>query len=108
MAELQGDIDEAEAANDGERATRARLELDALLDELRRAVGLGGRDRPSGSGAERARVNVTRNLKRAIAALAAVSPALGAHLERSVRTGRYCAYEPEPAAALAWSVGSER
>lgn len=108
MAELQGDIDEAAAANDGERATRARLELDALLDELRRAVGLGGRDRPSGSGAERARVNVTRNLKRAIAALAAVSPALGTHLERSVRTGRYCAYEPEPATALTWSVDTER
>lgn len=40
----------------------ARVELEALLNELRRAVGLDGRDRPSGSGAERARVNVTRNI----------------------------------------------
>ncbi|MBW3557549.1 MAG: AAA family ATPase [Actinobacteria bacterium] len=108
MAELQGDIDEAEAANDGERATLARLELDALVEQLRRAVGLGGRDRPSGSGAERARVNVTRNIKRATAAIAEVAPALGAHLQHSVRTGRFCAYEPEPTAALDWSVDAGR
>ncbi|HEY8544482.1 MAG TPA: AAA family ATPase [Acidimicrobiales bacterium] len=102
--ELQDDIDEAEAHHDPERAARARLELDALVQELRRAVGLDGRDRPTGSGAERARVNVTRSLKRAIAAVADQLPDLGAHLERSVRTGRYCAYSPEPSTALTWDV----
>jgi hypothetical protein len=104
VAELQDDLDEAEVNNDSERAALARVELDALLDELRRAVGLGGHDRPSGSGAERARVNVTRNIRRAVAMITEVAPALGAHLDRSVRTGRYCAYDPEPAATLAWSV----
>jgi hypothetical protein len=81
-----------------------RTELDLLLDELRRAVGLGGRDRPHGSGAERARVNVARSLRRAISAIEASLPELGAHLRVSVRTGRYCAYQPEPAAALDWTV----
>jgi hypothetical protein len=104
VADLQDDIDEAEAANDHERATLARHEMELLLEELRRAVGLGGRDRPSGSGAERARVNVTRNLRRAISVITEASPTLGVHLDRSVRTGRYCVYDPEPAAALVWSV----
>ena len=104
VTDLQADIDEAEAHADLERASRARAELDLLLDELRRAVGLGGRDRPTGSGAERARVNVARSLRRAIGAVEAEIPGLGAHLRVSVRTGRYCAYQPEPTAALDWAV----
>lgn len=104
ITELRADIDEAEANHDTDRATIAQLELDALLRELSAAVGLGGRDRPTGSGAEKARVNVTRSIRRAIAAIAAEAPDLGAHLERSVRTGRFCAYEPDPGAALTWDV----
>ena len=104
IAELQTDIDEADAHHDLERAARARVELDALIGELRRAVGLGGRDRPVGAGAERARVNVTRSIRRAIAGISDVLPGLGAHLTNSVRTGHQCSYVPEPAAALQWSV----
>jgi hypothetical protein len=106
ITELQDDIDQADADHDPERATLARLELDALVQELRRAVGLDGRDRPTGSGAERARVNVTRSLKRAVAALAEQVPDLGAHLDRSLRTGRFCSYSPEPSTALTWEVAT--
>ncbi|MGH9214376.1 MAG: AAA family ATPase [Acidimicrobiales bacterium] len=104
LRDLQDDIDEAESNNDPDRAALARIELDAIVRELRRAVGLDGRDRPSGSGAERARVNVTRSLRRAVAAIAAQVPDLGAHLERSLRTGRFCSYSPEPSAALTWEI----
>lgn len=104
IAELETAIDQADANADIERASRARTELDALLGELRRAVGLGGRDRPNKSGDERARVNVTRTLRRAIDAIGRELPHLGAHLHASVRTGRYCCYAPEPASALAWDV----
>jgi len=104
VTDLQAEIDEAEAHADLERASRARTELDLLLDELRRAVGLGGRDRPTGSGAERARVNVARSLRRAIGAVEAEIPGLGAHLRVSVRTGRHCAYQPEPTTALDWVI----
>lgn len=72
--------------------------------ELRRAVGLGGRDRPTGSDAERARINVVRSLRRAIAAIADRAPMLGAHLEGAVRTCRHCIYLPEPSGALSWRV----
>jgi tetratricopeptide (TPR) repeat protein len=106
LLELQADVDDAEAANDPVRGERAHIEMDALLRELKRAVGLAGRDRPTGSDAERARVNVARSLRRAIAAVADQAPLLGAHLEESVRTGGHCIYLPEPAAALSWTVAT--
>jgi hypothetical protein len=104
LAELRAEIDEADDHADIERAARARVELDALMTELQRAVGLGGRDRPTASSTEKARINVARSIRRAITAVAAVQPALGVHLEVSVRTGRTCRYAPDPAAALAWTV----
>jgi hypothetical protein len=103
--DLQADIDEAERWADGERAEIARSELDAIVAELRRAVGIGGRDRPHGSGSERARINVARNIRRAIAAIQRSAPELAAHLTVSVRTGHHCVYAPEPAARIEWDVG---
>jgi tetratricopeptide (TPR) repeat protein len=104
LLELQAEIDDADTTNDPVRGERAHVEMDALLRELKRAVGLGGRDRPTGSDAERARVNVVRSLRRAIAAVADQAPLLGAHLEDSVRTGGYCVYLPAPTVALSWTV----
>ena len=102
--ELRADIDEAEQWSDPERAETARRELDALISELRRAIGLSGRDRPQGSGSERARINVARNIRRAIAAIDRVAPELAAHLAVSVRTGHHCTYAPEPAARIHWEI----
>ena len=104
LAELQAEVDEADDHHDPERAARARLEVEALMSELRRAVGLGGRDRPSASSVEKARINVARSVRRAIAVVGTALPALGAHLEVSIVTGRSCRYAPEPATALHWTV----
>lgn len=101
---LQAELEEAETARDHIRAERAQVEMEALLRELKRAVGLGGRDRPTGSAAERARVNVVRSLRRTITAIGQQAPLLGAHLDESVRTGRHCIYLPEPGSALHWAV----
>ena len=103
---LQAEVDDAEAAHDMVRAERAHAEMESLLRELRRAVGLGGRDRPTGSDAERARVNVVRSLRRTIAAVGRQAPLLGAHLDDAVRTGRHCLYLPTPDTALSWTVDS--
>ena len=62
--------------------------------QLAQAFGLGGRDRPQASAAERARLNVTRALRSAITRLAEALPAAGAALDRGVQTGRYCVYRP--------------
>jgi hypothetical protein len=68
-------------------------ETEAIVRELARAVGLGGRDRTSGS-FERARINATRTIKHAIDRIARADRDLGHHLAVSVRTGAYCCYDP--------------
>jgi tetratricopeptide (TPR) repeat protein len=102
LEELQAELDEAADNNDLGRATKARQEMDFLVDELARAVGLGGRDRRAASHAERARLNATRAIRAAIAKLAQANPALGRHLSATIRTGRYCSYTPDPRAPIAW------
>jgi hypothetical protein len=95
VRDLQEEIDEAEADNDSGRAERAVEERDFILAELASAVGLGGRIRRAGDPTERARSTVTQRLRDAIGRIASAHPALGRHLQRSVRTGVFCAYEPE-------------
>jgi tetratricopeptide (TPR) repeat protein len=92
---LQEDIDEAHQANDPVRAERAEAELDALVDQLSQAFGIGGRDRSAGAAAERARSAVTWRIRAAIRAVTAVDRDAGAHLSASVRTGTWCAYRPD-------------
>lgn len=94
LADLTEQLEEAEARGDAIRADRARGEIEALAAELKRAVGLGGRDRKIGAATERARSNVQRRLSHAIQQISAGAPPLGEHLQRSLRTGTFCVYEP--------------
>jgi hypothetical protein len=102
LVEIDDDIDQARAMRDDERAAQAEAEREFLVRELSRAVGLGGRDRRAGAASERARAGVTRAIRQAIARLAEHHPALGQHLEWTVRTGTYCAYLPDPRAPVDW------
>jgi hypothetical protein len=48
-------------------------------------------------------LNATRAIRTALANLARANPALGRHLAAAtVRTGRYCAYVPDPRAPITW------
>lgn len=91
-AELQTEIDEAEANHDLERVARERAEYDALVDEVRRATGLLGRSRPFVDDVERARTSVQKAIKRAIARISDVDAPLGELLARRVVTGSRCVY----------------
>jgi hypothetical protein len=104
LDELQAELNEAERFNDTGRAAKASAERDFLVDELARAVGLGGRDRRAASHAERARLNVTRAIRAAMANLARANPSLGRHLAATIRTGRYCSYTPDPRAPITWEL----
>lgn len=95
VRELQQEIDAADAIRDSGRAERAREELDAIVEHLSGALGLGGRARQLGSPSERARSAVTWRIRNAIRKIASSHPRLGRHLESGLRTGRFCAYEPE-------------
>jgi non-specific serine/threonine protein kinase len=104
VTELQEEIEEAESFNDPERASRARDELGFLARELAGAVGLGGRDRKTGSDAERARVNVTRAIRTALKRISDHDPVLGRSLGSSIRTGTFCAYAPPPGDEPVWDL----
>jgi hypothetical protein len=103
LAEIEEDREEAQALGDAERAAQADTERDFLIRELARAVGLSGRDRRAGSASERARASVTRAVRQAMAHIRAHLPPLGAHLDRAVRTGTYCAYLPDPRVPAVWT-----
>jgi hypothetical protein len=95
VRDLQAVIDAADADNDYVRADVARVELDAIVDQLTSTLGLGGRRRRAGGSAERARSAVTQRLRATIRRLGEANPALGRHLEASIVTGTYCSYKPE-------------
>jgi len=103
LAEIEDDLEQAHAMADLGRAAQAEEEHECLRRELSRAVGLDGRDRRGGS-AERARVSVTRAIRQAMTRIAEHHPPLAAHLELTIRTGAFCAYQPDPRAPTAWRV----
>jgi predicted ATPase len=94
LAELDDDLDDAAIHGDAGRQVPLTAERAALIAELKRATGLGGRPRRSGSPAEKARLNVTRTIRHAIADLSTKVPGLAAHLDESIVTGVSCCYQP--------------
>jgi hypothetical protein len=95
LTELDDELDAAALRSDHQQQAERTAEREALIEELKRATGLGGRPRRSGSPAEKARVNVTRTIRHAIAELASRAPDLAAHLDESIVTGVSCSYEPK-------------
>ncbi|QEV49542.1 transcriptional regulator [Streptomyces vinaceus] len=102
LAEIEEDIEEARADNDIARREQTKLEREFLMGELARAVGLGGRDRRAGAASERARAAVTQAVRKAIGRLREAAPELADHLDRTIRTGTYCAYVPDPRVPSPW------
>ena len=104
LGELRDELQQAEDLNDIGRAARLREEMEMLADELNRASGLGGRSRKAGSDAERARLNVTRAVRKVVRKIEAGCPVLGRHLDRAVQTGLFCAYQPDPTFPVEWEL----
>lgn len=94
LVELDAELDEATAWHDEGRIDKLEEERALLVDELSRAVGLGGRRRRFTDESERARVNVTRAIRSAIRKLEPQAPELAAHLDQCVTTGGRCRYDP--------------
>ena len=104
IEDLRSGVEDALDAEDDDRAARLQTELDELVAELARSFGLGGRDRRASSTAEKARLNVTRALRAALAKLIEALPEAGAALDRRIRTGTFCAYEPQADDIVRWDV----
>jgi hypothetical protein len=101
LAELDEELDAAEAHHDVATHAKRTAEREALLAEIKRATGLGGKPRRAGSPAEKARLNVTRTIRHAISYLSTMAPELAAHLDESLVTGVSCCYEPRT--NVAWT-----
>ena len=94
LAELDADIDDAQAQHDLARESALSDERMFLLRELAAAVGLGHRDRRLGDDRERARKAVAGRIKDALGRIQAAHPALGDHLSQAISTGNLCTYQP--------------
>lgn len=94
LGELDQDIAAAEQDADLGRLERLQDERDALLDQVRSAVGLGGRPRSFGTPQERARTAARKSIARALAAIARCDVVLGGELRAAITTGSVCRYDP--------------
>lgn len=102
IRDLQIDLAEADDHHDTARSELLQAELDALVEQLASAVGLGGRSRRTAGTAERARSAVTQRIRSTIKRIDGLHADLGAHLDQSVSTGVLCRYDPRP--TVAWTV----
>ena len=105
LEDLRSELQEAEAGHDLGRAERLRDELAAISKELAGGVGRGGKARVAASATNRARVAVTKTIRSAIRRIEDEHRELGAHLDRAIRTGVFCSYEPDPALGIRWRLG---
>ena len=102
IRQLDSELEAADRAGDPTAAERALTERQALVGELSRATGLGGRPRRATADAERARVNVTRTIRAAIEHITLAAPIAGIYLQSSIRTGTHCRYQPAPGGPASW------
>jgi hypothetical protein len=91
LAEKHGQIDEAQALD---------MQLAELAKHLSSYRGLGGRERRFSEEDEKCRKRVTAAIRTAKRTIRRTHPKLGEHLDKSVKTGMICSYEPP--AELHW------
>ena len=107
LVELREELEDRRERGDQAGAARVESEIDFIAREIARAVGLGGRDRRAGSAAERARLNVTRAIKSALQKISEHNGYLGELLERSIKTGSFSCYLPNPRDRITWRFSLE-
>ena len=94
LRQLDRAIADAEESADDDATERGREERNALLRELRVATGLGGRRRGLVDPVERARKAVSGRIRESIEKIRGALPELAQHLDESISTGSFCAYNP--------------
>lgn len=104
-SELTEELAEAEANADIGRAEQLRAEMDALVDQLEQATGLGGQPRLFADQGERARTAVRKAITRALDEIEASDAGIAEALRSSITTGSYCSYTPDQRHAIVWSSG---
>ena len=93
---------EAEENHDSARLATLNEEVERIGQEINAATGHGGKVRKFVSPDDRARSNVTMQIKAAIRKISAQNPDLGSHLGRAIKTGMRCSYQPDPTTDIDW------
>jgi len=104
LVDLRDELAEAAAYGDLGRTDRLRAEMEFLTEQLASAMGIGGAARRVGGPSERARSAVTQNIRSTLKRLVQALPVLDEPLARRIRTGAFCAYEPDPSRPVAWQL----
>jgi tetratricopeptide (TPR) repeat protein len=102
LVDLRDELEEAASYGDLGRSDRLRVEMEFLTEQLASALGVGGTARRVGGPSERARSAVTQNIRSTLKRLVQALPVLDERLARRIRTGAFCAYEPDPSRPVAW------
>ena len=102
LSELDDQLEAADRVGDQSTAERLATERDALVDQLRTATGLGGRNRYTGASTERARIAVRKAIATALTQVDEHAPDVARLLRDTVRTGFTCRYDPNPDHPVTW------
>jgi len=94
LEQLSAELGRHRTVAEPRRVAKIAAERDWLLGELAAATGLGGRARSFSTGHERARLAVTKAIRRAITSIGRLDPAISTHLQHAVKTGARCSYRP--------------
>ncbi len=78
-----------------EQAAEMRQEMQMIEAQLRRAIGLGGKERKSADPKERARKAVSKAVSRSLDIIRHQNPALWQHLHNTLKIGSFCSYVPD-------------
>jgi hypothetical protein len=106
LGEIDAELDEARSWSDDARVPTLAAEREALLAELRTAVGLDGRARTAADASERARVAVRKAIVAAVERIATVDPRMARIVTDTVTTGAWCRYDPDPHRPVRWVLSS--
>lgn len=102
LEDLRIELEEASLLNDLGRIEKLQSELELLTQQLAQTFGLSGRGRRVDSSAERARTTVTKAIKNVLKKIHENHPTLGQYLTRTVKTGTFCSYSPDPRSSTSW------
>jgi len=97
LGDLQADVDACHASGDTAGADKAQTELDWLINELKTASGLAGRQRTFTNTDELARISVSKAIRRALQHITTADATIGQQLRDTITTGQRCSYRPNPA-----------
>jgi len=102
LTEIDDDLDEARSWDDIERGAKLEAEREAIIEQLRAATGLAGRQRRAGATSERARIAVRKAVTTATERIGAADAPLGRLIHDTISTGNTCCYNPDQDRPTRW------